>query len=74
MDAHFNDNEALNSIKEILAERREIRRKLMIAVQEIREAAGNDFFEGALSGKECTQMLLAIKEDTSSGNDHRISS
>lgn len=70
MDAHFNDNEVLNSIMEILAERRAIRRKLMIAIQEIREAADRNSSGVILSERQLWQTLCAANADTSHGNDH----
>lgn len=72
MDAPFNDNEVLNSIEVILAERRTIRQKLMTAVEELREVADRSASGVKLPEGTLWQRLCATNNHTSGGNDDCI--
>lgn len=65
MDAQFNENEVLNSILEVLAERRAIRHKLIIALQEIRETADRSALGVNVSERVLWHTLYAASDHTS---------
>lgn len=70
MDAHFNENEILNSIMEVLAERRAIRHKLMTAIEEFRDTADKSALGVNVSERALWQILYATSDHTSEGVEY----